>query len=218
MQDFNLKDQTRSNVNRIDFPEVEDVWRNEAIFKNGSPIDLTLHWLDRFPADYWSKLNLANISDQLLVTNENGVQVKLEQDRFISLAKLFQMDAAPFKGYDFKLQYKNLDDGNIQLTTRISFTEDADDLKAKDLDRWMVQVLSLDGTKLHRSCRLKSKRSYILKSQATGGQKLVEIEHELSVDREVLKRTGGHLGFANLDEVEAGTGKISRVPFPDYDN
>ena len=215
LQDFNLKDQTRSNVSRIEFPEVEDAWRNEAIFDKGIPIDLTLHWLERFPADYWSKLNLADISDQLLITNENGVQVKLEQERFISLTKLFQMDATPFKGYDFKLQYENVD-GDIRLTTRVSFTGDADDLKAKDLDRWMVQVLSLDGTQLHRSCRLKSKRNYILESQDAGGQKLVHIEHELLIDREDLKRTGGHLGFANLDEVEAGTAKISRVPFPKY--
>jgi hypothetical protein len=215
LQDFNLMDQTRSNVHRFEFPEVEGVWRNTAMFENGKPIDLTLHWLDRFPADYWSKLSLNNVAGKLLISNENGVQVQLEQNRFVSLAELFQMDAAPFKGFDFKLQYKNVD-GNFQLTTRISLTKDAADLKAKDLDRWMVQMLSLDGTKLHRSCRLKSQRHYILKSQDAGGQRLVEIEHELSVDREDLKRTGGHLGIANLDEVEAGTAKISRVLFPRY--
>lgn len=218
LQDFNLENQTRSNVHRIEFPEVEEVWRDEAIFKQGLPIDLTLHWLDRFPADYWSKLNLADVSDQLVIANENGVQVKLEQDRFVSLAKLFRMDTVPFKGFDFKLQYKNLDDGNFKLITRISFPEEADNLQVKDLDRWMVQVLSSDGTTLHRGCRLESKRHYILKSQSAGGQKLAEIEHELSVDREVLKRTGGHLGFANLDEVEAGNANITLVPFPKYDD
>ena len=217
LQDFNLKDQTRSNVHRVEFPEVEEVWRNEAILKNGLPIDLTLHWLDRFPADFWSKLNLTDISDRLLITNENGVEVKLGQDTFVSVTELFQMDAAPYKGYDFKLQYINLDNGNIQLTTRVSFAKDAVDLKPKDLDRWMVQVLSLDGTQLHRSCRLQSQRHYTLKSQEAGGQKLVHIDHELTIDREALQRTGGQLGFVNLDEVEAGTAKISRVTFPSYD-
>ena len=215
LQDFNLKKQTRSNVHRIEFPEVEEVWRNEAIFKNGSPIDLTLHWLDRFPADYWSKLNLADISDEL-ITNENGVEVKLSaRQNPVPLSGLFQMDAAPFKGYDFKLQYKNVDGRSFQLTISIMLAPDAVDLKAKDLDRWMVQVLSSDGTKLHRSSRFKSKRHYILESQKAGGQKLVAIEHELTINREALDKIG-YLGIANLDKVEAGTAKISKVPFPNW--
>ena len=214
LQDFNLKQQTRSNVHRIEFPKVEDLWEQAAIFQNGTLKDLTLHWLDRFPADFWSKLNLTDVGDKL-ITNENGVQIELLQGRFVTLEKLFQMDAAPFKGFDFQLKYENL--GNkFLLTTRISFVEEADRLTAKDLDRWLVQVLSQDGTKLHRSCRLGSQRHYVLESQDTGGQRLVAIEHELLIDREELKRTGGQLGLANLDEVEASTAQISKVPFPGY--
>jgi len=215
VQDFALGEQSLSNVHPVEFPEIESILGNKTLVTQGNSLDLNLAWMDSFPADLWTKLDVGSIDNSSIVKNENGMSQKIKSERYVSIEKLLSSHRKPFGDFDFAVRYENLSTEDFSVKIRVQRPKGYKET-GKSLDRWLVQLLNSDGTERHRHCRQKSNRSYQLENDGNGNERLVAVIHEFVVSREQLQEHGASIGLANLDDIARKYKNLPTVSFPKF--
>lgn len=191
IQDYNLKQQTRSNVHPIEFPLIRDEVR-EARFQR-QPLVQNLHLISAFTPQFWTRIEF-NLADDMQIRNEQRQLKKIKQGEYIDIKDLLPAEL-PFQKYSFQLKRDNQPDV-VRYTTYIS-GKDAN----VPLDRWLVQVLNEQG-EIDRRINQRTRRTYVFQPDAQGNKRLIGIEHHFSIIKSEIKDSVASFGFANIDHLE----------------
>lgn len=216
VQDFAVKPQGQSNVHPVEFPELEPLLSDDDLVTRGESLDVNFVWMNSFPTDLWAKIDVGGIDRSSVVTNVNGLSEKIAPERFVSVKDLLSADRKPFRDFDFSIYYENLATDQFVIKVRIERPADSKEPSGKSLDRWLVQLLSADGTELHRHCRLSSKRNYVLADDGDGIKQLVEVIHEFTIARDKFADHGAWIGLANLDDMEIKYKGFPKIVLPKH--
>ncbi|MFK7767205.1 MAG: hypothetical protein AB8B55_08280 [Mariniblastus sp.] len=202
LQDINFKQQIRSNVHPLEFGEFQNAHRR-ATFDSRKPVDMRLHLVRSFPAQFWSKV-MFDDEDVWSMTSANRKQ-NINRRDYVSLAN-YLPKSRPFSDYKISVRRDNNQTETADYWVKIESVD-----KDVPLDRWLIQVLNEDG-EIERGINQQSRRRYVFRELSDGTRELAYIQHRFRIVKNELTGSKAFFGFAHLDEVEKDAAKV------DYQN
>lgn len=207
IQDFVIRQQRASNVHPIEFPEIRklSVLENPALLGRDAPVNSTCYLMDNFSPQFWTKIRLGKLTNELSYESDNGVTGNLEFERYVDVGPILSQNRDAEKFY-FRLKYEKAPTNNrdeFDLTMRIGVRQEFRDSQTP-VDQWLVQPLEENqtGTELHRTCSRLSTRSYFYRRDRSGISRMHEIEHKFRIDvADLQKHADLALGIANFGQL-----------------